>query len=501
MKQKNILSSSIMGVALMGVVAGCNHKNNNQNISNNSNQNGAPEIHQIPVQEVDEGSSFELDLGQYISDPNGDSVVITKKSGVGVILNNRFSYQDSRDSDNLNDNHRIEFEASDGKGISSGSLDINQRDNFYRIAPGFLVAKLWVAYSPTNFNPITSQYPNEASLRSDLEKLVGINTHGIVTYGSENILGQIPRIAKEVGIQKVLMGIWDPLSSEEINNAMGAQQHVDGYCIGNEGLNVRYTLPNLESAIDSLRNQTDKPVTTTERLNDYYNSQELLDVGDWVFPNAHPFWSGIIDPSLAVDWTVNQLNDISSRTTRTVVFKEVGLPTEGGAGLSQQNQNEYYRKLETRLMNPLASHTRIVHFEAFDQPWKNSFPVEPHWGFFTSDRTPKMVASPQVVHTFVPSYGTFNDLRGRVVNVTPQDYRISTYINVNGVWWMKPTFANPLTPIDSSRNWITDITTGGIDQFATSINSYLVSPSYVPQHTVLPVVNGQNVIHGVSSQR
>src|SRR5205823_9481233 len=36
---------------------------------------------------------------------------------------------------------------------------------------------------------------------------------------------------------------------------------------------------------------------------------------------------------------------------------------------------------------------RFVYFEAFDQPWKTHLPVEPHWGIFRSDRTPKVLAS------------------------------------------------------------------------------------------------------------
>jgi hypothetical protein len=36
---------------------------------------------------------------------------------------------------------------------------------------------------------------------------------------------------------------------------------------------------------------------------------------------------------------------------------------------------------------------RFVYFEAFDQPWKTHLPIEPHWGLFRSDRSPKALAA------------------------------------------------------------------------------------------------------------
>lgn len=490
-----ILNSALTMGALLG--SGCDIKHRT---SNNTPQNRAPVIQEIPRQTVNEGEVFTLDLSPYVSDPDGDPVTFTKTAGVGNLQNSTFSYQDRRDLDQINNEYNIQFEAVDNKGEKTrGSFTIMQRDTFSRNSPQFFSPNgMWMDYAPTNFNPVTHQYPNEASIRSDLETLVNMNTRGIVTYGSENSLGQIPRLAKEAGIQKVVMGLWDPANQEELTNALQAQAYVDGYCVGNEGLNSRYTFAALELAINNLRTQTNKPVTTTEVIENYSN-QQLSDLGDWVFPNAHPYWHGIRDPATAVQWTLDQHNSLAAQTPLMVVFKEVGLPSEGEAGLSQENQNAYYRELENRLLS--SNSTKTVHFEAFDQPWKNNPPVEPHWGFLTAERSPKIVARPQVLHTVVPRYNTYDDLVGRVVNVRPQDFRVSTYVYAVGTWWMKPTFANPLTQIAPNGIWVTDVTTGGIDQIATPLNSYLVVPSYVPQHNVLPVINGINVLSGISSER
>jgi exo-beta-1,3-glucanase (GH17 family) len=52
--------------------------------------------------------------------------------------------------------------------------------------------------------------------------------------------------------------------------------------------------------------------------------------------------------------------------------------------MSEANQVAYYRLLND---TPVV----YVRFEAFDQPWKNWAPVEPYWGLFHSDRSPKQV--------------------------------------------------------------------------------------------------------------
>jgi hypothetical protein len=79
----------------------------------------------------------------------------------------------------------------------------------------------------------------------------------------------------------------------------------------------------------------------------------------------------------------------------------------------------------------------------------------------------------------VPAYGSFDDLDGQVNCVDPDDYKIAVYIFVNG-WWTKPTFANPLTDIQSDGTWSTDITTGGLDEQATKIAAFLLPNNYSP---------------------
>ncbi|MEA1865919.1 MAG: dockerin type I domain-containing protein [Euryarchaeota archaeon] len=88
-------------------------------------------------------------------------------------------------------------------------------------------------------------------------------------------------------------------------------------------------------------------------------------------------------------------------------------------------------------------------------------------------------STPAIKFTYVPAYGSFDDLKGQVWNVTPADYKVAVYIYVSG-WWTKPTFAEPLTSVQGDGNWRCDITTGGVDQYATRIKAYLVPDGYTP---------------------
>jgi exo-beta-1,3-glucanase (GH17 family) len=241
----------------------------------------------------------------------------------------------------------------------------------------------WVAYAPTNFDPNQDIFPPEESIRSDLQLLREAGFAGLVTYGADQAIHQV---AQEIGFQGLILGVWDPTNSEEIAYAEEAAQYdvVTGYVIGNEGLYVRYDYETLQAAIEGMRQATGKPVTTTEQFEDYSEAR-LLELGDWVFPNTHPYWHRITDPEAAAKWTAEHFAELATKTTRPVIFKEVGLPSGGDAMVSEAGQAMYYRLLQK---TPAV----FAYFEAFDQPWKDWAPVEPYWGLFHSDRSPKEVA-------------------------------------------------------------------------------------------------------------
>ena len=57
--------------------------------------------------------------------------------------------------------------------------------------------------------------------------------------------------------------------------------------------------------------------------------------------------------------------------------------------------------------------------------------------------------TPTIEFTYVPQYGSFDNLQGKVTNITPADYKVASYIYISG-WWTKPTFSNPLTNISET---------------------------------------------------
>jgi len=247
----------------------------------------------------------------------------------------------------------------------------------------------WVAYAPTNFNPHRGIQPSSESLIEDLKALSEAGFNGLVTYGCDGVLGkELPQIAESLGFKGLILGLWNLNNKEELENAQIAARSdlVKGFCIGNEGLNVRYNLEQLKTAIDTLRILTGKPVTTTEQIEDYTN-EELVKLGDWIFPNVHPYWHGKHEIGSAVKWTIDMYDDLKKRSGKSVLLKEVGFPSAGDDvhSMSEKLQKEYYVSLNSQ-------QCQFVWFEAFDMIWKNHVAVEPHWGLFNADRTPKQIA-------------------------------------------------------------------------------------------------------------
>ena len=248
---------------------------------------------------------------------------------------------------------------------------------------------VWVGYAPTGMNPHHGVAATPSAIHQDLAVLRKYGFTGLISYGAAGGLCQVLVAQAEAQHFKgLIIGVWDPTSREEVAAARSVAMSpiVLGYCVGNEGLEKRYSLEELERTIQELREATGKPVTTTEEIDDYADGK-LLQLGDWVFPNAHPYWHAHRSPDVAVRWTQNAFNELQNRTDRFVWFKEVGLPTAGGphSVLTETAQDEYYSDLAK-------TPVRFVYFEAFDQPWKTHEPVEPHWGLFRSDRSPKRFA-------------------------------------------------------------------------------------------------------------
>lgn len=263
--------------------------------------------------------------------------------------------------------------------IPAQSVFCAGRDEFKKKA----LSLKWIAYAPANFDPERGVFPSEDSVRKDLELLYGYGFRGIVTYGSDRILGDVPRLAREAGFSGVIMGVWNLESEEELANALKAREYVDAYCIGNEGLGHSYGIDRLRRVIVRVKAETGKPAATTEQVNDYYRD-DVLTVGDWIFPNIHPFLSNVKDPKKAASWIKKYYGRLQKKCPpdKFILFKEVGYPTAGDAYAKPANQADFFHYMEQ-------DSVAFVYFEAFDQKWKRHLPVEPYWGLFNYKRKPK----------------------------------------------------------------------------------------------------------------
>jgi hypothetical protein len=88
-------------------------------------------------------------------------------------------------------------------------------------------------------------------------------------------------------------------------------------------------------------------------------------------------------------------------------------------------------------------------------------------------------ATPAIVITNLPAYGSTDNLAGVVSGVDPASVRVAVFIDVPPYgWYSKPTCAQALTAPRPDGSWSADITTGGVDTNATRIATLLVSTNY-----------------------
>ena len=116
-------------------------------------------------------------------------------------------------------------------------------------------------------------------------------------------------------------------------------------------------------------------------------------------------------------------------------------------------------------------------------------------GYLTSlvvgDFDGKMSQEPMIEFTYVPPLGSYERLQGQVWYVNPADYKVVVYIYVLDNWWVKPSFAEPLTTIQANGSWSTDIVTGGVDELATQIAAFLIPNGYNPPTMPTPTLPTQ----------
>ena len=268
----------------------------------------------------------------------------------------------------------------------------------------------WMGYTPRNFNPNIGQEPSEAQMRADLQQLYDDGWRKLYNYTLDGNLQHIPRIAKEVGFDTVLAGIFyfdDAQLQREKDNAVVQDQYIDGYIVGNEGLFFgRYNGNQLLDAVNFFEG-FGKPITTTEVGGAYLQVPSLIDVGDFAYVNIQPWFNGSLnpaDPASLAQAVRNEYVAIKAlRPDRLVVIKEAWWPTGGNPSATEANQTAFYQALANQTDangDPLL----FSWGESYDQLWKSEQSpfgtLGPDWGLYEENGAEKeIVQDLQAVYT------------------------------------------------------------------------------------------------------
>lgn len=266
----------------------------------------------------------------------------------------------------------------------------------------------FVAYTPTGLSilPERVEPASPESIRADL-KILRRDFQGLVMYASTGGQEHIPKIAQEFGFKALILGIWDPLSETEINNALqlarAYPELVVGISVGNETLLAeRNDWPALRDAMRRIRKDLPHTaITTSEPFFRYVSdtAAEFLAEQDFLLPIVHPLfepWFKKAQTEQAVDFVVQVAARLKAASDKPILIKETGLPSgPSERGFSTANQTAFWLELARRL--PATAQLNFVYFEAFDHAWKvqnalpefGYMPEEAHWGLYQENRQAK----------------------------------------------------------------------------------------------------------------
>jgi exo-beta-1,3-glucanase (GH17 family)/cellulose synthase/poly-beta-1,6-N-acetylglucosamine synthase-like glycosyltransferase len=266
------------------------------------------------------------------------------------------------------------------------------------------------AFSPyqANQDPRAKIYPTLDEIEGDLELLSGKVT-AIRTYSVEDKLAEIPRLARQHGIN-VCLGAY--LSYDTERNASEfplfiktarENPNVVRAIVGNE-TQQQHILPfdELINYLDLARKVLNIPVSTAEPAHIWHNKPELVNHVDFIALQILPYWEGK-EVHAAVDYVFSELQALKAKYPhKPIIISEVGWPSHGRvrqqAVASVTNQATFLRHFLARVATE-----RYIYYimEAFDQPWKTDIEgaVGAYWGVYNAVRTPKFEFTQPVVPT------------------------------------------------------------------------------------------------------
>ena len=272
----------------------------------------------------------------------------------------------------------------------------------------------FIAYEPTSLQVVYG-HPTQAdpdSIRADLEVLRP-RFDSLITYGSINGAEAIPAIAASLGFRAVIIGVWDPFNSTDLDAALRAARDnpklVVGLSLGNEMLFFhRHGAAELTQLFDTLHTRAPQlPLTTTEPFHMFYEpaAAPLLERMDFLLANVHPIfqpWFRGASTGDAAQFVVNVTAQLATSFCGPILVKETGVPTAPREkGYTSEQQAAFYAELQQRF--PQSGARAFAYFAAFDAPWRLQDvgpspalppqPEEAHWGLYDEKRQPKTVVA------------------------------------------------------------------------------------------------------------
>ena len=271
----------------------------------------------------------------------------------------------------------------------------------------------FIAYEPTALKVLDGRVQNAdpASIRADLVALRP-RFDGLITYDAVHGAEAIPEIAAALKFRALIVGVWNPAATAEVDAALGAAhrypQLVVGLSLGNESIFAHRTgFAPLAAAIAAVRARAPQlPLSTTEPFHLYEEpaARVLLGSVDFLLANVHPVhqpWFRRASDATAAQFVVNVTADLAQRFCGPILVKETGAPTApASGGFSAARQASFYAQLRRRF--PSSATRAFAYFSAFDAPWRAydanpvagavTGPEEAFWGLYDSERRPKAAA-------------------------------------------------------------------------------------------------------------
>lgn len=422
-------------------------------------------------------------------------------------------------------NRYVKSEASKSIGFSDVIVEVTDSGGLsstdtFRITVESVIYKVHgLDFSPyiDGQDPNLGSFVSENQLRERMQ-IIAPFTKWIRTFGCQNGLELSGMVAHELGL-KAAIGAWlgrdEQENAREIENliAVAKAGEADLVIVGSEVL-LRGDMSEKELINYINKVKIALPgilVTTADVYGELLSHPEVMDTCDVIFVNYHPYWEEIhIDHAIAY-LHVRHQEVVAKAKGKKVIVSETGWPSDGDmigdAFPSLENACFYFLNFVSWAR---AEGVNYFYFEAFDEQWKADYegPQGAHWGVWdkygnmkpcmkdifedqtlpnnwTCREMPGGPGHPAIEFTYVPPYDSFEDLKGQVWHVQPEDYRVAVYIYVYG-WWTKPYWDDPLTMIECDGSWVCDINTGGEDETATEIAAYLVPVGYNP-----PLAHGE----------